>query len=444
VVPLPQSGRIHYTVEVEVEVPANVRGAWDAWALLETEARVAGADRALSAARTVDAFRRDVVDVRARVARARDGFIRHCALIRAGSVAEENQIRALRLWIAVASAELGRARERLLQGREPDSLAAERTLADEHLSAELWSALTDCAQAFFETGRALEGRSANDVSVLEGVEEALAQALASEIAYRKTARFALAEPLNALQLERLLSKMRQMRKHFERELVVEAERHEVLGRPAAWLAALATLALYAWFFFAEVARARGAAAISAIVAFVLVTAWAYAARERLREIGGSWLGGPARAIAQRTARYRVATSARQRGSAIVARAREGFALHGARRPSPREPGASRDVTVLRIVHRGSATRPAALESHAALEIRFAFRLDLAPVFPRLEPPPRGLAAPDARTGRVAIVDVPRSYELPIRATLRMNGRRERVEQVLLLNKQGLLRLTEKP
>jgi hypothetical protein len=222
--------------------------------------------------------------------------------------------------------------------------------------------------------------------------------------------------------------MRQMKRHFERVIALDAERHEVLGRSAAWLAPLAALALYAWFFFTQIAEARGVVAgASALVAFALVAAWAYAARERIKEIARL-----PRSIVVRKVRLRMPSNGRQKG-AVVARARETF-VEGAPR---------RDVTVFRFVHRGAAERPAVLEGYAAPELRLEFRLDLSAVLPRLDAPLRGLAAPDERTGRIAIVDVPRTYQLPVRATLKIGGRKERIEQVLLSKKSGLERLADR-
>jgi hypothetical protein len=104
--------------------------------------------------------------------------------------------------------------------------------------------------------------------------------------------------------------------------------------------------------------------------------------------------------------------------------------------------ASRNVTVLRFTHQGTITRPATLERPLAQEVRFAYRLDLSSMFPRLHDAVRGIASVDSRTGRIAIIDVPRNYELPVRARLRGGAERERTDCLLILNKNGLVRVEE--
>src|SRR5579883_1773069 len=256
VVPVPQGGRAKYTFELELEVPANLLSPWDPWAALQCYARFAGGAGAAGAPESPDAFRRNVVDVGARLARARDGFVRHCTLIRSSSAVEEHHGRALHLWISVAASELARARSGFLRsGGAEEPRAAERTLADEYLSVQLWSALTDCARALLDVRRAVAERSELEATRLDAVERALAGALEEEIAYRKSAEFGLAEPVNPAQLERLLQRSRLMKKHFERVLFLESEGYQVVGRLAGWLSAFAAMAAYLWFFFWQIGRA---------------------------------------------------------------------------------------------------------------------------------------------------------------------------------------------
>ena len=75
-------------------------------------------------------------------------------------------------------------------------------------------------------------------------------------------------------------------------------------------------------------------------------------------------------------------------------------------------------------------------------MRLVFRFDLSPLFPRLHDAFRGLATVDPRTGRIAILDVPRDYELPVRVGVRHDGQEQRVSGLLILNKNGLRRFEE--
>lgn len=433
-VPLPSSGAAAYTFELELELPENVVFGVDPWGALQAYARLQGLGERDDP--SPDAFRRQVVDASSRLARAREGFVRHCTLLRASQRAEDDASGALLLWLDAAITELARARS-----AQTDAPAVERALADELLSVELWTVLTDCARALFDTERALAERSPYEAAALDVVHRALATALKGEIAYRRRSQFPLAEPSNDRQLERLLARRRLLKKHFERVLFLEATSYQLVNRLAGWFSAFAAMLAYLWFFFWQVTLERHPAAIgSGVVALALLTAVAYASRERLKEAGRSWLAGRAqRMFAQRVTRYRVPSNERARGAVVVS-ARESFSQSTARRPDPLHADLTQHVTLLRYVHNGEVARPA-VEPRFAREVRLVYRLDLSSLLPRLHDAVRGLATPGP-DDRIAIVDVPRNYDLPLRARLRADGVVEEVERVLVLNKNGLVRIVD--
>jgi hypothetical protein len=449
-IPLPEAERTRYTFELEVEAPANLVGAMDPWAALQSYARLdAATDAGAELPRSIGAFRRAVVAVSSKLARARDGFVRHCTSIRASAVVEDEHARPLLLWLGAASTELANARAKLLArggARAPVDPESEEILADEFLSGQLWAIITDCGRALQETRRALEERAQPEPASLDGVEAALAAALKEELAYRRASRFGLAEPVNVLQLERLLSRMRWLKKHFERVLFLDVESYQVVSRLAGWSSAFIAMLAYLWFLFWQLAIERHPAAVgSGVIAFALLTAAAYASRERLKEIGRNWLAGRIqRMFAQRVTRYRLPLRDRTRGDAWVLSARESFSQSSAQRPDPVHPecGATHDVSVLRFAQRGMAARPAGGPGNAAPQVRLIYRLDMSALFPRLHDAVRGLASFDERSGTIAIVDVPRNYELPVRAALRWSGGEETLRGTLVLSKNGLLRFDE--
>jgi hypothetical protein len=183
---------------------------------------------------------------------------------------------------------------------------------------------------------------------------------------------------------------------------------------------------------------------SGVVAFALLTAIAYASRERLKEFAKSWLTGRVqRMFAQRVTRYRLPPKERRKSGAAVASARESISQCSARRPDPVSSGQlTHDVTVIRFTQRGTVAKPIEQDERAARQVRFIYRFDFSPLLPRLHDAARGLAAFDPRTGKVTIVDVPRNYELPLRANLRWNAGSEGVRRVIVLNKNGLVRVEE--
>jgi hypothetical protein len=444
-VPLPPRGTSsRHVFEVELEVPANLAGIRDPWAALQSYARLDGAGEWGNGSDTsIESFRRGVATAAARLARARDGFARHCTLLRSSPTVEDNHWRPLTLWLGAAAAELEQARGSLLRRTVPEQ---ERSLADEFLSMQEWTVLTDCGRALAETRANLEERGYPSVQSFDDIETALASSLKREIAYRHEAMFDVAEPASTAQLERLLGRMRWLKKHFERVLFLDGESYEVIDRFAGWFSALTAMLAYLWFLLWQLTLERHPVAIgSGIVAFALLTAVAYASRERLKEIGRAWLTGRVqRMFAQRVTRYRLPARERAKGGPIVVAARESFAQSGAQRPDPvyAGHGVMHDVTVLRFVHRGSVWTPPEIDERSGLKVRLIYRLDLSPIFPRLHDAVRGLASLDRKTGRVVIVDVPRNYELPLRVSLRREGRSEKVAYTLILNKNGLVRVEE--
>jgi len=452
-VPVSKSGKLVYELTVELEVPTNLVGSFEPWGALQSYARLDGVDErgapphASPLAADVqrnspEAFRREIMGISFKLARARNGFVRHCTLVRSRSATDADHVAALVLWVAAARGALAQARAGMLAcGCKREERENEHALADEFLSVQLWSVLTDCARALFDTQRAVAARSEPSAAELDAVEERLSEALRQEISYRKEAKFPHAEPADALELERLVSRLRWLKKHFERVLFLDVESYRVANRLGSWFSAAAAMLAYLWFFFWQLALERHpfpGAIGSGVLVFALLTAVVYASRERLKEAGRNWLEGRAQSMfAQRVTRYRLPPQTPRARGPIVCLARESFSQSAVRRPDPVSPESSSvDVTVLRFSHRGFVTRP------EAAQVRLVFRLDLSPLLPRLHDAVRGFASPNGETGRIVILDVPRNYELPVRAELRFEDTHEDIERRLVLNKNGLCRIEE--
>jgi hypothetical protein len=199
-----------------------------------------------------------------------------------------------------------------------------------------------------------------------------------------------------------------------------------------------------WFLLWQLALGRYPTAIGSSVAAIVVLAWlAYASRERLNEVGRNWFAGRIQSnFAQRVTRYRMPGVRRRSSGPVIASARESFSQSNARRSDAKaHEVVTQDVTVLRFVHRGRVARAPAWHGVPAKQVRLVYRLDLSGLFPRLHDAVRGFASLDKRTGQVSVVDVPRNYRLPLRASVRWNGeRRMHTARTLVLNKNGLVRL----
>jgi hypothetical protein len=457
VVPIEGHGITRYTFELELEIPSNVLAAYDPWAQLQSYARLdtregSSADRAGSG----DPLRQCVLAASSKLARAREGFVRHCAAVRAAGAAQADDTRALHLWITAASQTVADARRGLEQSwpsglgasSEGNPLSHERHLADEYLSAQHWGALTDCARALSDASRAVEEQPEATQVHLDDVESKLVAALELEIAHRREAEFECPAPSGAQELEYFLQRAQWLKRHFQRVLFLEGQTVQVAERLRSWFAAAAAVIAYLWFFgwqvLAEHSRGRWPVVGSGLVVFALVTAIAYASREKLKEAAHNWLAGRAQSLfAQRTAHYRLPRRGRKAGAVIVT-ARESFSQSVVERPYPLSPqpeGTVR-VNVLRFSHRGRISPISVVDMPYASHVRHIFRYDLSPLFPRLHDAVKGLAVPDREGHRIVIADVPRTYKLPLRASLRAGDLSSSRDGTLVVSKNGLLRFEE--
>jgi hypothetical protein len=465
-VPIDDEGTVKYAFELELEIPSNVLVAGDPWAQLQSYARLDMPQDTNGEGLSAETIRRGVLRASSRLARVRNGFARHCAVMRANGDAQGEEGRALVLWLEAARHTLAQARtelvpERVSKPKDLDeavegnrserarvSIEHERSLADEYLSAQVWALLTDCARALAATRKVFDELPDGAPALFDEVEAALVGALEGEIAYRRLARFPSAEPANARQLEHFLSRTRWLKKHFQRVLFLEAQTVQLTQRLQAWFSAAAAVMAYLWFFVWQIMLERRrdtspSAIGSGLVAFALITSIVYASREKLKEAARDWLSGRVqRLFAQRIARYRLPRRTKKAGTVVVS-ARESFSQSSTERPDPLDPrsGSTVQVIVMRFSHRGVLTAPGQ-DSPRASQVRHVFRYDLSALFPRLHDAVKGLATPDLATRRVIITDVPRNYELPLRAVLRIGARESTRTGLVILNKNGLLRFED--
>lgn len=442
--PAPQTKYLEYALEFEVEIPTSLVGEADLWSAFQADARLdaAAEDNNGTKESFPTGFRRSVVGVSVRLARARDGFIRHTTLMRSEPTADENHVRALTLWVTAARETLSRARETLLASEEVNT--TERALADEFLSARLWTVLTDCTRSLRDLEQAFESRSvASGPLTFDAVEQAISAAVTGEIAYRKQHGVTNAEPVNGLQLDRLATRLRWLKRRFEHVLMLERESYEVVSRASGWLSALAAVVAYLWFFVVQTAFEHRTATVGwGLVLFAIASGVAYASRDRLKELTRDWLAGRVQRIfAQRVIRFRPPSIPGKRYAPIIV-ARESFSRssRSARRLDDDEP--LRDVTVVRFAHRGRVLRPERPTPWQSPHVRLHFRLDVSSLLPRMKEAVRGFVAPDRTSGELTIVDVPRNYDLPIRIRFRHERQAAEGEHVLTANKNGLVRVCD--
>jgi len=152
-VPIAQRGRRAYAIDVELEIPANVFAQHTPWDQLQSWTRLDGpAESVEPGARvTIDALRRATISFAHKLARAGEGFARHCRL--AGALCSmgrrEELEEGLVLWIGVATATTEDARARLVTCADGESaeIRRERALIDEYVSVRLLEMLANAERA---------------------------------------------------------------------------------------------------------------------------------------------------------------------------------------------------------------------------------------------------------------------------------------------------------
>src|SRR5579884_2023931 len=151
---LPERGRTRYAIDLELEIPANVFARhlpWDqlqSWTRLDGPAHAPGPGDVL----TIDALRRGAVAFAHKLARASEGFGRHCRLAAAMSAAEftpQSLEEGLELWLQFAAQTVADARERFGTRAPGDAadIGRERELVDEYVSVRLLEMLASAERA---------------------------------------------------------------------------------------------------------------------------------------------------------------------------------------------------------------------------------------------------------------------------------------------------------
>src|SRR5437868_7337229 len=144
--PEPKEGPARYSLKVEMHVPHNAYVRHTPWDQMQAFTRLDGpAYAAIGDVVTIDALRRGALAMANQLARASDGFQRHCRLAASlFATAPHSELEdALSIWLEAGIRIAEEARERLTvaEGEEPAELARERQLVDEYISVRLFEML---------------------------------------------------------------------------------------------------------------------------------------------------------------------------------------------------------------------------------------------------------------------------------------------------------------
>ncbi len=453
-IPLPDAGEapMLYSLRVEIQVPQNAFVRHVPWDQMQAFTRLDGpAASAVGDVITIDALRRGALAAANQLARASDGFQRHCRLAASlFATAPHSELEdALTTWIEAAVRIAQDSRERLVTSDQDEAseLACERKLVDEYLSVRLFEMLAGAERAL---SRIVDSRSPHSdrlVPVITVVEERLGAALAEELSYRVEQGFTNADPTSPQALEQYLDRASRLKKHFQEVLFLEQETFQIAERAYHWIAGFVALIASTWAFAWQLAlqnQASSATTLSwSLLVFAAIAGLVYATKDRIKEIGRNWMTHRVHRVwgAQRITRYR-APRRRLPGRDAVVIARESFNQTALRVPDPLNPecGASSTVTVLTYEHRGEVTPNAPLIASGVRRVKHVFRYDLSPLFARLDDATKPVPVLDDVSRRVRFIDAPRCYRLPILVEVESGGARHTERATLVMHKRGLERL----
>jgi hypothetical protein len=453
--PMPVTHPRAYSIAVEMDIPSNAFARHTPWDQLQSFTRLDGGEsyRFDDNVVTIDALRRNAIAVANQMARVGERFGRQCVI--AASLFSRLPSRDLEPTLlaevdaAVAIAE--DARLKLVTPRDTDALelTRERRLVDEYVSIRLLTLLAGAEQGL---GVLAESRAPH-AKELEGtvaiLEARIADALEVELGLRHARGYVCADPEVQASLEAYLDRASRLKKHFQEVLFLEAEVFHVAERLHHWAAGIGALIASGWAFIWQIAlnkQTSTSAVGSGVLVAALVVGLIYATKDRVKEMGRTWINGNVhRFYAQRVARYR-APARRFPGREVVVAARESFDQRLVRKPDPLNPesGSLVPSTLIRYTHQGKVLPRPSLALAGVKRVKHVFRYDLSPLFGRLDDAVKQVPVLDRSTHRVRFTEAPRSYRFPIRVRVTCGGETQEEVATVVLHKGGLDRLERSP
>jgi hypothetical protein len=438
-----------YELSVELEIPLRIDAPHAPWAQLQEYARLDEPRAGTRAQAALEALRSSTVSVALRLARASEGFTRHCdlALRRAAEVDPSALDTGLSVWPELARRTVAEARGEFLapSDRCAPEIEAERALAAEWISNEMVRFLTQASHSLMRVTARPIVETYPFSAIIRSAEEQIFQMLEVESAWRRTHDVPAFDGSSA-ELERYQERASLLKKHFQQQLFLDPDIVQVEQRAHNWAAALAALVASSWAFAWQLLLAHRTSALatagSGVLVLAVVTGVVYVFKDRLKELGREWLSGRLRrAFGHRILRYRV-PGALDGERAPVLVARESFVQTRGSAPDPLGSPDGVPVSIVRFEQRGRPGRE--LPTLHATQVRIGFRYDLSPLFSRMHDLAKPVAVADAGTRRIRFLNSPRSYRVGVRVRLRCGGTVREETASLVMNKQGLQRLESAP
>lgn len=443
-VPLSPAGDGAAEVDLSLEVPENVHAPHDGWEQFQILARLSTPDEdgAPSQPSSVDELRRAALGFARRLKLVREALPRaHLAHALHPLPLPPALLRDLGALVDRAAAIHAEGRERLTLRGADDSrdLLRERDLADEFLSGQLLELLTvaeeSCGRMLGPTARGLPAYRA----AAEALRARVGRALEAELGERVRRGYPVPEEGDALALSAYLERAALLKKHFQGLLFLEPE-VAMIDQEARNLVALCGAATAFLFYFSLQALQSSAAARAGLGVGTVVTlgAFAYALKDRMKELTRQWLSGKlSHLYANRLLTLR-APARLDRERPTVLQARETFTQTRESRPDALNPAAGDTgrVVVLRYRQRIKVKRAAGALSPFS-RVKLVCRYDLSPLLPRLDDSVKRVPVPSYGSERIRFADAPRIYRLAVHLRLRTEAGESVRSAAVLLQRAGI-------
>lgn len=445
--PLPEKGERKFDLGVSLEIPAHVFSDHDPWSRLQVLARLGSPDEEVNPEllENTDAIRR------AALAAAHRAKIRRRAILR--TAVDRARASAGVDWEAIgaefgrlldeALAELRRSRDSIGTPRPDESsrLARERKLAAEFLSNQVIELISRVQRAVDHLAATRRPMDESLKAPLRALRRSLAQALAEEYAYRRGEGFPSPRSADPVELDRYVSRVSSLKKHFQEILFLQIDSEHVDKRMrylastmAAILAALVVIPLTA---IATGSHGLGGLGFGLTTSFLIVVL-AYGVRERIKEGVRGWLTARAAKVGRRTT---LSTPPRPPDEGFrVARVRETFSTRKIKQSDPVHPDLPSSLPMICLRYQMQGTVAGSAEVPGSQRAKLVFRYDLTPLFSRLHDPVEEVPILDETGERLSFAEAPRLYRFPIEARLFDGVNTETFSGKLLAHKYGLVRI----
>lgn len=445
--PLPEKGVRKMDLSVSLEIPAHVFTDHDPWSRLQLLARLGSPDEEVKPEllESTDAIRRAALAAAHR-AKVRRRELLRSAVNRARATAEvdwEELERDFERLLEEALAELRRARDWIGKPRAEESfaLARERKLAAEFLSNQVIELVSRVQRAVDHLVAARRPVEESMKAPLRALQRKLVRELAAEYAYRKEQGFPSPSSADPVELDRYVSRVSSLKKHFQEILFLQIDSEHVDKRLRYFVSTMAAI-LAALVVIPLTAIATGSHGLGGLgfglSTSLLIAVLAYGVRERIKEGVRGWLTSRAAKVGRRTT-LSIPPRASGEGQR-VARVRETFSTRRIKQTDPVHPDLPSSLPMTCLRYQMTGVVGGELREPSSHRVKLVFRYDLTPIFSRLHDPVEEVPILDESGERLAFAEAPRLYRFPVEARLFDGEKTQAISGKLLVHKGGLVRI----